>query len=68
MTAKLCGPLCVECGSCGWRRLFNAGDEIAKHGLGAISRRLVCSRCGARTPVLFRAKDPAEAKRWFSER
>jgi ribosomal protein S27AE len=58
----------VKCGRCGWRRLFNAGSEAASESLASLSRRLVCSHCGARTPVMFGAEDERTAERWLRER
>lgn len=62
--APLTGPLCVECCHCGHKRTFNAESEAARPALVAASRRLMCTACGSRTPMLFRAGDDQEAKDW----
>jgi len=62
------GALCVECGSCGRRSIFWAQSEEAKLATPDAARRLKCSACGAKRPVLFRANSEADAKRWYTDR
>lgn len=60
--------LCVECGACGRRAIFWGQSGEAKMPTPDAARRLRCSACGAKRPVLFRASSEAEAKRWYTER
>ena len=62
------GALCVECSACGRRAIFWAQSGEAKLPTRDAARRLKCSACGAKRPVLYRATSEAEAKRWYTER
>jgi DNA-directed RNA polymerase subunit RPC12/RpoP len=62
------GALCVECGACGRRVIFWAMSAEATMPTPDAARRLRCTACEAKRPVLFRATSEAEAKRWYAER
>ncbi|MBB3972808.1 hypothetical protein [Hansschlegelia beijingensis] len=62
------GGLCVECGACGRGAIFWGQSGEAKMPTPDAARRLRCSACGAKRPVLYRAISEAEAKRWYIDR
>ncbi len=62
------GALCVECGACGRRAIFWGQSGEVKIPTPDAARRLRCSACDAKRPVLYRATSEAEAKRWYIDR